>query len=324
MDNMSETISVPVPQDAGSSKIVDPDVGLETTADLTCLVADQSRVENEEIDFEDYLKASFSYDKSGRTPVCVEKIIEKLPQDCAVLDAGCGTGNYMIPLAHCGKVKSYIGMDVNEGMLYHARKKAKAVRSNENVTTDVTTLAGSLLEELPFGDNVFDVVLVNQVLPHIVDLRVFDKLKYVTELFKEFGRILKPGGMLSINTCTHDQLSAVWYNNAMPEACEMLKARTPEIDVLKGLIEQTGFTDFTFTKDTEPLQGDNYWRYELCFTENYRAGDAVWSLVGDEEYGKAMMSMKYGLREERDTFDSIAHSTIEKTGHTTQIFCTRV
>ena len=52
MDNMSETISVPVPQDAGSSKIVDPDVGVETTADLTCLVADQSRVENEEIDFE--------------------------------------------------------------------------------------------------------------------------------------------------------------------------------------------------------------------------------------------------------------------------------
>ena len=36
----------------------------------------------------------------------------------------------------------------------------------------------------------------------------------------------------------------------------MLKARTPEIDVLKGLIEQTGFTDFTFAKDTEPLQGD--------------------------------------------------------------------
>jgi len=153
---------------------------------------------------------------------------------------------------------------------------------------------------------------------------VFDKFKYVTQLFKEFNRILKPGGVLGINTCTHDQLSAVWYNNAMPEACEMLKARTPEIDVLKELIEQTGFTNFAFTKDNEPLQGENYWRYELCFTENYRAGDAIWSLVGDEEYGKAMMSMKYGLREERDTFDSIAHSSIEKTGHTTQIFCTRV
>lgn len=70
----------------------------------------------------------------------------------------------MIPLANCGKVKSYIGMDVNEGMLYHARKKAAAIRSNDSISTDVTTLAGSLLEELPFGDNVFDVVLINQVL----------------------------------------------------------------------------------------------------------------------------------------------------------------
>ena len=41
---------------------------------------------------QDYLKASFSYDKSGRTTVCVNQIIEKCPQDCAVLDAGCGTG----------------------------------------------------------------------------------------------------------------------------------------------------------------------------------------------------------------------------------------
>ena len=69
----------------------------------------------------------------------------------------------MIPLANCGKVKSYIGMDVNEGMLYHARKKAGTLRSNESITADVTTLAGSLLEDLPFGDNVFDVVLLNQV-----------------------------------------------------------------------------------------------------------------------------------------------------------------
>ena len=72
-------------------------------------------------------------------------------------------GNYMIPLAKCGKVKSYIGMDVNEGMLYHARKKAGVLRNDDTVTTDVTTLAGSLLEELPFGDNVFDVVVLNQV-----------------------------------------------------------------------------------------------------------------------------------------------------------------
>ena len=53
------------------------------------------------------------------------------------------------------------------------------------------------------------------------------------------------------------------YNNAMPEACEMLKARTPEIDVLKELIEQTGFTDFAFTKDNEPLQGEKL--AQICY-----------------------------------------------------------
>jgi len=317
---MSQTFISPVTAPSTSdSKLLDPVI--ETTADISSLISDQSRIENEEIEFEDYLRASFSYDKSGRSPVCVEQIIEKIPQDCAVLDAGCGTGNYMSPLVNSGKVKSYIGMDVNEGMLFHARKKAAVLRAAESVTADVTTLAGSLLESLPFGDNVFDVILLNQVFPHISDVRVFNKTKFISAMMVEFSRCLKPGGLLSINTCTHDQISAVWYNNAMPEACEELKQRTPDIDEIKVLLESSGFTDFTFTKDSEPLLGENYWRYELCFTEGYRSGDAIWSLVRDEEYAKALMSMKYGLREERDTFDNIAHNAVEGTGHSTQIFC---
>ena len=59
MENMSETIPVQVTQDAGSSKVVDPDKSVETTADMSCIVTDQSRVENEEIDFEVGLLESF-------------------------------------------------------------------------------------------------------------------------------------------------------------------------------------------------------------------------------------------------------------------------
>ena len=51
----------------------------------------------------------------------------------------------------------------------------------------------------------------------------------------------------------------------MPEACEMLKTRTPEIDELKELIEKAGFSDFSFSKDNEPLQGEKYVA-PLCIT----------------------------------------------------------
>ena len=49
-----------------------------------------------------------------------------------------------------------------------------------------------------------------QVLPHLTDLRVFDKYRYTTALFTELRRVLKSGGVLAINTCTHAQLGAVW------------------------------------------------------------------------------------------------------------------
>lgn len=307
----------PAESEVGSSKITDT---IETAADLSTIVTDQSRIENEEIEFEDYLKCSFSYDKAGRTPVCVDKIIEVLPEDAAVLDCGCGTGNYMTSIVKSGKCKSYIGMDVNEGMLYHARKKAAALRNDDTISTDVTTVAGSLLEALPFEDNVFDCVVINQVIHHLVDVRVFDRFKYVTALFAEINRVLKPGGVFSINTCAHDQKAACWWVAAMPTVLEKLQIRNPDIDELKKMIIDAGFTGFTFVRDDTPLLGDAYWKYEGCFSEEYRSASSTWSLASDEEYAKAMANLKYALREERETFDNIARNSVAKTGHTIQVF----
>ena len=52
--------------------------------------------------------------------------------------------------------------------------------------------------------------IIIQVLPHVCDIRVFDKLKYINKMVSEFQRILKPGGYISLNTCSHEQISAVW------------------------------------------------------------------------------------------------------------------
>jgi len=318
MQNMTELVT------PSTSCLIDEDVkpgqNAETTADLSSIVTDQLRVSAEEVDFEDYLRASFSYDKAGRRAVCVDQVVEKLPQGAAVLDAGCGTGNYMTALVNSGKCSTYIGIDINEGMLYHAKQKATQLRAVENQSCDVTVIAATLLEELPFEDNVFDMVLFNQVLPHVCDIRVFDKLKYINKMMSEFQRILKPGGYISLNTCSHEQLSAVWYNNALPEATEMLKKRTPDVEDVKEILGNAGFSDITAVRDDKPLLGKEFWKYETCFTESYRNGDAIWTMASDEEYSKGMMTMKYALREERETFDTIARAGIEKSGCTTQMF----
>ena len=42
--------------------------------------------------------------------MCLEEILAEIPANCAVLDAGFGTGNYMAPLLNSGKVASYTGI----------------------------------------------------------------------------------------------------------------------------------------------------------------------------------------------------------------------
>ena len=49
------------------------------------------------------------YDAQGRRAVCIDEILAEMPTNCAVLDAGCGTGNYMVPLVNSGKVDTYTG-----------------------------------------------------------------------------------------------------------------------------------------------------------------------------------------------------------------------
>ena len=49
------------------------------------------------------------YDAQGRRAVCVDEIQAEMGAKCVMLDAGCGTGNYMVPLVNSGKVESYTG-----------------------------------------------------------------------------------------------------------------------------------------------------------------------------------------------------------------------
>ena len=96
------------------------------------------------------------------------------------LEIGSGTGYFTLNLLQAGVVREAVATDISPGML--DALQASADRIGVRVETVVADA-----ERLPFEDGSFDLVLGHAVLHHIPDL---------DQAFREFARVLKPGGTL--------------------------------------------------------------------------------------------------------------------------------
>ena len=106
----------------------------------------------------------------------------QIKQGDKVLDVGCGSGNLTLTAKlYAGSTGSVYGIDASPEMIEVARKKAK--QSGTNVTFEV-----GLIEQLPFPEATFDVVISRLVIHHLPD-----DLK--RQGFAEIFRVLKPGGV---------------------------------------------------------------------------------------------------------------------------------
>ena len=163
--------------------------------------------------YEDYTRASAEYDQT-RVAVGEEIVLGALtkgrvpPRSARLLDAGCGTGSYAAAVeAHVGSLTL---LDASEDMLLRAREKL--------ADADGAEFHQGWLQQLPFDDSSFDAVMTNQVLHHIGD----DDGGSWTEhekVFAEYGRVLRPGGVLVVNTCSQLQLRhGYWYYTLIPAA----------------------------------------------------------------------------------------------------------
>lgn len=150
--------------------------GREEGADLT------DRVHHFSKTADNYNKIVTDEWNSFRAEAWVKQILENQPEggiSCAC-DLGCGPGFFSVLLAKQGI--SVIGMDASTPMLVHAKKNADAAGVNPVfMCGDVTTT--------PFNDNTFD-LLICRNLTHMIE----DHKK----AYKEWQRILKPGGRLLI------------------------------------------------------------------------------------------------------------------------------
>ncbi len=106
----------------------------------------------------------------------VRVIFDGLPIGVA-LDAACGTGRHASYLASLGH--TVIGVDSSPGMLARAREKVPQGDFHE-----------ADIEELPLADDSVDLVVCAIALVHLAD---------IDGPFREFARVLRPGGHLVVS-----------------------------------------------------------------------------------------------------------------------------
>lgn len=230
--------------------------------------------------YENYSQTAGSYDLT-RVPIGTEVILGCLcrsPTPLAqqhVLDAGCGTGNYSRALL--GHVRHITAVDLNPAMLEQARSKFTAGEQKR------IEFHQSSIERLPFDSATFDALMINQVMHHIDD-RAEDGYPRVGGILQEFARVLKPGGVVVINTCSHQQLRhGFWYYSLIPEEMARMCDRHVSLPRLEGILQAAGFES---TGRIVPLdaviQGRAYFDARGPLEQSWRDGDSIWATVPEE------------------------------------------
>ena len=109
-----------------------------------------------------------------------------------VLDVGCGTGTLAIEVqSRVGTAGRVAGVD--PGTQQIARARAKAARRNMPIEFQI-----GVIEQLPFPDQTFDVVLSTLMMHHL-------PASLKRQGLAEIDRVLKPGGRLVIADFTRKQ-----------------------------------------------------------------------------------------------------------------------
>lgn len=220
----------------------------------------------------DYL--SYSNDNQNG-PAGLEIILERVNRESVILDANCGIGSYLCGLAP--HVKQIIGLEQDRSMLDQVVRKVAEL----DLIPKVDLFQGSLLEKLPFDDNFFDGVIINQFpFQNEKSESDFSNLK---QLLKEFERVLKPGGFLSVNLTTQEQAnSSFWWKYLMPPDKTVHHLHIPN-DLLINYLTEVGLQFEQMVECKEPLQGNDYFNPAGPLDENWRKTDNSWLTLTEEE-----------------------------------------
>lgn len=196
-----------------------------------------------------------------------------------LLDVGCGTGTFLEELKE--NVGSVTGLEYNDGMIAEARSRL----GND---PKVKQLVQGSADALPFPDNSFHVVTMNQVAHHFPKDNDYS---FCLKVFKEISRVLKPGGAFILNTSTPEQQrDAFWWLSLFPRASKAICERFPPLETLTQHCKSAGLlvtADSVCVPLHRSLMADSkYLEHGVkgAFLPEYRAGDSSWSMA--ENFGE--------------------------------------
>ncbi|TDB89748.1 class I SAM-dependent methyltransferase [Actinomadura sp. 7K534] len=183
-----------------------------------------------------------------------------------VLDAGCGEGYLARTLAAQGA--DVTGVDVSQGLIDAAR----AHPAQEATATFVR----ASVDDLPFEDDAFDLVVCNHLFSHLQD---------PTRAFGEFSRVLASGGrliLLTLHPCFYVENSEQGAMNSVPasqyfasrgidqrflvdglESPSMITSWLRPLEYYAGTLRDNGFViaDLREPHPTEEqMRDDPWWR----------------------------------------------------------------
>ena len=147
-----------------------------------------------------------------------------------ILDAGCGSGEWVFHLANLNEVDKVVGVDISKTAIKGCIKRKKIQKNPVKAQFVVGTLTN-----LPFDKKSFNSIFCLEVAEHVLD---------VNSMLAEFNRILKKGGYLGISTVDFNLLKMIIIGTFFFE--KYFDPRSPHIrfftkKTLGMLLEKNGF-----------------------------------------------------------------------------------
>ena len=241
--------------------------------------------------YEQYDKTATHYDRT-RWPIGAEIITGCLAQgwvglaEMVLLDAGCGTGNYAAALLpHVARLEA---LDRSAGMLEVARQKLGSAIGDGRVV-----LHQGSITALPLAEASVDGIMINQVLHHLPDGPEAGWPLH-RRVLGECARVLRAGGVLVINTCSHAQTEqGFWPFHLITQARTEILHRLMPLEALEMALLECGIDPRgRFVPVDAVLQGEGYLDPRGPLRPEWRAGDSIWALVDDAKLAEVERTLR--------------------------------